>query len=71
MFRAVRVAGALTLAATYLALAGPADAATVTMTGETLNTAPLASTVSLPSRRSTFRLPALRPVTATVAASPA
>src|SRR5439155_16623085 len=47
MFRAVRVAGALTLAAIYLALAGPANAATVTMTGETLNTAPLASTVTV------------------------
>ncbi|HEX9598275.1 MAG TPA: Ig-like domain-containing protein [Gaiellaceae bacterium] len=47
MFQAVRVAGALTLAATYLALAGPANAATVTMTGETLNTAPLASTVTV------------------------
>jgi hypothetical protein len=47
MFRAVRVAGALTLAATCLALAGPADAATVTMTGETLNTVPVASTVTV------------------------
>jgi Big-like domain-containing protein len=47
MFQVLRAAGALTLAATFLALAGPADAATVTLTGETLNTVPVASTVTV------------------------
>jgi hypothetical protein len=47
MFRLLRAAGALTLAATFLALAGPADAATVTLTGEIFHTVPAASTATV------------------------